>query len=127
MTATAKKHTNFLRLRAKRVTRALDELRLISQLASPNYENTPLEAEEIVVSLDQAVQYIAQVFGVEYASRIGKAQAKTANGASSFFGGKSQSVLDEIELLKALEHIRAGRIDQAEQILKNALQGKTTT
>lgn len=125
MTASSKKHANFLRLRERRVGRALGELRLISQLSSPNYENTPKEAEEIIVNLDQAIHYIAQVFGVEFASRIGKGQAKAANGASAFFSGKQTSVLDEVELIKALEHLRAGRTEQVEQILHDALSGKS--
>lgn len=124
MTASSKKHENFLRLRERRVGRALEELRLISQLASSNYENTPQEAEEIIINLDQALHYIAQIFGVEYASRIGKAQAKTVNGASVFFAGKPTSVLDEVELIKALEHLRADRTEEVEQILRTALAGK---
>lgn len=125
MTTSSNKHENFLRLREKRVTRALDELRLISQLSSTNYENTPQEAEEIIINLDQAVQYIAQVFGVEFASRIGKAQAKSVNGGSTYFTNKKASVLDEVEIIKALEHLRAGRTEEVEKILHSSISGKT--
>ena len=119
------KHDRFLRLMQRRLGRALEELRLVSQLASPNYENTPEEAEEVVRHLDSNVRHIAQVFGVEYATRIGKGASQTTNGAQSIGPMvRKTSVLDEIEIIRALEHLRAGRTDDVDRMLRGALTGK---
>ena len=70
------KHDAFRRLMKRRGEEALDKLRLVSQLGSGNYENTPEEAEEVVYYLDAAVNHVARVFGVPYASVIGEADRR---------------------------------------------------
>ena len=123
-TNTETKHARFLRLAQRRLTRAKEELRLIGQLASPNYENTPEEAKEIVRILDGDVRNIAGIFEVEYASRIGKASTQTTNGAQPIGGTfRKVSILDEIEIVRTLEHIHAGRIEEATSILRSAVTG----
>lgn len=123
-TNTETKHARFLRLVQRRLTRAKEELRLIGQLASPNYENTPEEAKEIVRILDGDVRNIAGIFEVEYASRIGKASTQTTNGAQPIGGTfRKVSILDEIEIVRTLEHIHAGRIEEATSILRSAVTG----
>lgn len=123
-TNTETKHTRFLRLVQRRLTRAKEELRLVGQLASPNYENTPEEAKEIVRILDGDVRNIAGIFEVEYASRIGKASTQTTNGAQPIGGTfRKVSILDEIEIVRTLEHIHAGRIEEATSILRSAVTG----
>lgn len=118
------KHERFLRLAERRVGRALDELRLISQLSSPNYENTPTEAEAIVSALDESVRYIASVFGVDYATQIGKAASQTVNNASPIQRFQKSNPLDEIEIVKALEHLANDNIEEAEKILRAGLNGQ---
>jgi hypothetical protein len=123
-TNTETKHARFLRLAQRRLTRAKEELRLIGQLASPNYENTPEEAKEIVRILDGDVRNIAGIFEVEYASRIGKASTKTTNGAQPIGGTfRKVHILDEIEIVRVLEHLRIGRIEEATSILRSAVTG----
>jgi hypothetical protein len=122
---TESKHDRFLRLAQRRLTRAKDELRLIWQLASKNYENSPEEAEEIVRLLDEDVRRIAGAFGVEYATRIGKGATRTANGAQPIGAiFKEVSVLDEVEIARVLEHLEAGRLEEAERLLHSAVTGK---
>ena len=119
------KHERFLRLAQSRLGRAKEQLRLVSQLASRDYESHPDEAEEVVQHLDEDVRHIAQVFGVEYATRIGKAGTRTTNGARAIgFSFRKAPVLDEIECVKALEHLRAGRIEEVERRLRAAIRGK---
>jgi hypothetical protein len=118
------KHDRFLRLAQRRLERTKDNLRLVSQLSSQNYENTPDEAKEIVRILDEDVRHIAVVFRVEYATRIGKASTQTTNGAQpigTIF--RKVSILDEIEIVRVLEHLRAGRIEEADRILRSAVIG----
>lgn len=119
------KHDRFLRLMQKRLGRVLEDLRLVSQLSSPNYENTPEEAEEVVRHLDTAVRGIAEVFGVEYATRIGKGSSQTTNGAKPVaVMVRKTSILDEVDVLKVLECIRAGETEAATKILRMAISGR---
>jgi len=101
------------------------QLRLVSQLCSPNYENTPEEAQEIVQILDQDVRRIAEVFGVEYATRIGKSGTKSTHGAQSI-GTVFQrvNILDEIAVVQVLENLRAGRLEEVENTLRGVITGK---
>ena len=118
------RHERFLRLAQNRLGRTLEQLRLVSQLASHRYENTPEEAGEVVRLLDEAVRRVAEVFGVEYASRIGKAASRTTGGARAIGTMlKRPSVLDEVECMKLIEHIRADRKLEAIAILRAAIAG----
>lgn len=127
-TKTETKHARFLRLAQSRLGRAKDQLRLVSQLASRDYESDPEEAEEVVRHLDEDVRHIAQVFGVEYATRIGKAMSQTTNGARAIgVTLKKAPVLDEIECVKALEHLRAGRTEEVARLLRSGIHGTGPT
>ena len=118
------KHDRFIRLMQARLEKAWEALRLVSQLASPNYENTPEEAEEVIRVLDERVRHIAQTFDVEYATRIGKAASQTTGGAKPIGSlGRQVSILDEIAIVKALELLRKGETEQVEQILRSAITG----
>lgn len=118
------KHARFLRLAQRRLERAMNELRLVSQLGSRGYEYCPHEAEEIVRHLDKDVRHIAEVFGVEYATRIGKAGTKTTHDAQAIGTPFARApVLDEVEAMKVLDHIRAGRTEEADRILRAGIIG----
>jgi len=124
-TAVETKHARFLRLMQRRLERALEELRLVSQLRSPNYENTPEEAEEVISYLDTAVRGIAQTFEVEYATRVGKASTNSTGDPVSINAPfRKVSILDEVEIMRTLELLRAGEIDQVDKILRSAVLGK---
>lgn len=123
-TKSESKHERFLRLMQRRLERSLEELRLVSQLAKRDYTYYPEEAEEVVWHLDKAVRHVAEVFGVEYATRIGKAVSQTMNGARAIGGTFQRApVLDEIGCVKVLEHIRAGRYIEAENMLRTSILG----
>lgn len=115
------KHARFLRLAQRRLERAKEELRLISQLASSNYENTPEEAKAIVEILDEDVRNIAEAFGVEYATRIGNAASQTTQNTQPVNPLVKTAVLDAFEVMKALDHLQNGRIDEARDILRAAI------
>lgn len=122
---TETKHERFLRLMQRRLERALEELRLVSKLSSDNYEYNAQEAEEVILHLDTSVRGIAQLFDVEYATRVGKASAKSTTRAASSTGlFTKKTVLDEVELMRTLELLRAGDIEQVDQILRSAVMGK---
>ena len=100
----------------------------MSQLASHNYQNTPEEAAELVRILDEDMLVIARNFGVEYATRIGKAASNsTADGPAAnqpLPGMKRVSILDEIEVVKILEMLRKQDIAGAERALRQAIIGQ---
>ena len=109
---TETKNQRFQRLMFRRLGRALEELRLVSQLSSENYENTPEEAEEVVMHLDAAVQRIAKSFAVPYSTVIGTKSQATYPGH-----------IDELDTLRALELIKADRPVEAYEVLHKALTG----
>lgn len=119
------KHARFLRLMHRRLERALEELRLVGQLSSQNYENTPEEAEDVIIHLDQTVRSIAQTFGVEYATRIGRAASQSTMSAPPIGNfSRPAAVMDEIETIRALEFLRTGKLSDLEETLRNAVRGK---
>lgn len=119
------KHEAFLRLMQRRLGRALEELRLVGQLSSPNYENTAAEAEEVITHLDSRVHAIAEAFDVEYATRIGRAKTSLSSGAQHLGPSITKtSVLDEIAIIQVIEKIRDGHHDEAIDILRSAITGK---
>lgn len=112
------KHDRFMRLMTRRLKRALDELRLISQLSSDNYENRPEEAAEVILHLDQAVTRIAQVFDVPYATATGD-YAKIV--LSQGFSAKTGSKIDETDIAKAIGLLNQGKSEEAKFLLKALL------
>lgn len=117
----SRKHANFRRLMQGRLNAAFEALRLISQLSSKNYENTQLEAEEVVTHLDNMVHRIANDFNVPYASALGDAVSEVRR--HGFGPGKAASgfALSEYDVIKAIELIRAAEGEQAVALLKAAL------
>lgn len=105
------RHDRFLRLMQRRLGRALEEMRLVSQLSGKNYENTPEEADEVIQHLDRAVHTIAAAFEVPY---------KTAIGAASRASLRSGPI-DETEVARAIDAINAGEGTRAITILTTAL------
>lgn len=112
------KHQRFLRLMHRRLGRALEELRLISQLSSDNYENTPAEAAEVILHLDSAVTKIAQVFDVPYATATGD-YAKMV--LSQGFSAKAGSKIDETDIAKAIDLLNQNKPQEAKFLLKAVL------
>lgn len=108
------KQEKFLRLAHRRLYRALEEIRLISQLASANYENTPEQAQEVIRHLDKAVRQTAKVFDVPYRTMIG-----LDDGSRRF--GKQIGRINEIDVAKAIDAIQAQNYELAIKQLRDAL------
>lgn len=115
------KHEAFRRLGEVRVGRALEEIRLVSQLSSRTYENTPEEAESIVGILDNAVQHVAKVFQVPFSSAIGEEAARRAKRTGHLVTDVKEGPINEMEVALAIEMITNGEPDTAKKILKEAL------
>lgn len=56
------KEDKFRRLAERRVNSALDKIRLIGNLASPQYAYTPEQIEKIIVSLQAAIAEMEEKF-----------------------------------------------------------------
>lgn len=107
------KHDKFIRLMTSRLGRTLEEFRMLTQLASNNYENTPEEAREVILHLDRGIKSVAGAFGVTYKSHIGSGGPKNLS--------KQLGQINEIDIAKAIAHLQAGRTDAALQLLIAAL------
>ena len=118
------KHAAFLRLMQKRLDSAHNVLRLIEQLSSKNYENTQIEAEEVVKHLDSKIHMIADAFSVPYATAIGDAVSevkRTGFGPNKAADGFSMS---EYDVIKAVQLIQEGNSQDAASLLKSALKAE---
>ena len=107
------KHDKFIRLMTNRLGRTLEEFRMLSQLASTNYENTPEEAHEVIIHLDRAVRQVAAVFDVDYKTYIG---SKATRAMPKHLGR-----VDEIDVARAIAFIKAGDTEAALNQLVAAL------
>ena len=68
------KHQKFLRLIQPRVTRVLEDLRLVGQLRSKPYENELVEAEEVVTVIAESLNQVAKLYAVPFSFKSGRAQ-----------------------------------------------------
>jgi hypothetical protein len=118
------KHQKFVRLAESRVTRVLEDLRLVNQLVARSYEHKPAEAETIVKTLSNAVAETARVFSIPFATRVGK--AGKADSSVSIFEERKVSTIAEtnktkLAMAKALDLLNKGEIEEAKTILANLL------
>lgn len=60
------RHQRFLRLMQVRLLRTVEDLRLVSQLSSHNYQSQPHEVEEVLTILSSSVEEAADKFGYTY-------------------------------------------------------------
>lgn len=54
-----------------RLLRTVEDLRLVSQLSSHNYQRHPHEVEEVLTILSSSVQEVAGEFGYSYQAQFG--------------------------------------------------------
>lgn len=114
------KHQAFIRLMTRRLERTLHELRLVSRLACNDYENSAAEAEEVITILDDKLCGIAKDFGVPYSTAIGAAASRAIKTNHMITTAKAGKI-DEVDIVKAMELIKAGKSDEALVALKAAL------
>lgn len=110
---TETKHDKFIRLMTNRLGRTLEEFRMLSQLASTNYENTPQEAHEVILHLDRGVKSVASAFGVLYKTHIGSGTSKNLS--------RQMGQINEIDVAKAIAFIQQDKTDLALKQLVDAL------
>jgi hypothetical protein len=115
------KHDAFLRLADRRVGRAMEKIRLVSQLSSRNYENTVEEAQLVVTHLDEAVQLVAQLLEVPYSTAIGKAAHRAVRTGHLVTNTEDDGPVNEMDVAMAIEYLVMGQPDTAKAILKKAL------
>lgn len=106
-------HEKFLRLMQKRLGRVLEEVRLVCQLSSRNYESTKAERLEVVHHLDAAVKKVAATYDVPYESKIGDKVVQPAN--------KVQAALTAEQVAAVVDLLDYGRLPEALDILRPAL------
>lgn len=114
------KHDRFLRLMHKRLGRTLEDLRLVRQLSSDNYEYTDAEVKEVLQHLENAINEIAQAFGQKPLPST-HPNAPVQIRPAVVGHARTKSVLDEVDLAKAISAINAGNTDDALQILRAPL------
>lgn len=115
------KHDKFFRLMSVRLGRALEEIRLVSQLSGKTYENNEAEAEEVIRHLDGAVKNVAEAFSVPYSTAIGD-DVQIAQATNHLITTqRDDSPIDEIDVAKAIEFLNEGDVATAKGLLKGAL------
>lgn len=121
---TETKAQKFTRLAEARVSRSLDDIRLIGQLVARTYEHTPDQAEKIVTALTSGVSDVARTFAVPFTSRIGKA-GKIDATPGIFADTRSPAHVEtshtKIAIAKALDMLKTGNAEGAQAILTDLL------
>lgn len=118
------KSEKFVRLAESRVTRALDDIRLISQLVARTYEHTAEHAQMIISTLAHSVAGVAKAFDVPFTYRVGKVGLASANGGILTDPKASNHVETsryKSGIAKALEAMKKHDNDQARAILLDLL------
>jgi hypothetical protein len=118
------KQDRFIRLAERRVTRALQEMRLISQLSSINYENSEDEAEALVEALCGGVHRIADSFDTPFKTLIGAAVSdhKEASVFGAPSGSRTGTPVNQLDVIRALDHMKKEQFQEAYAILQAALR-----
>lgn len=99
------KNDKFARLSESRLSRAKNELRLISQLSSDNYSYAPEEAVHVVKEICESFMGVAAAFGVECIFSVDDGPLMTSRPAldcSFQFGGVARR-LNEDEILELMQ------------------------
>ena len=112
----------FVRLAQARMTKTMDKMRLVSQLAAPYYSFTPQQADHIVKTLAQSVEAVASSFEVPVSFVVGRDAeiAKRTNHAIISKPKKSNG-MDPMDIAMAIEQIQLGHSEDALGILRRVL------
>lgn len=104
----------FQRLLPKRLGKTLEEIRLLSQLSSHNYSNTPEEALDLVRNLDASVHTVAKAFGVNYRSAYSAPGLRAPQPIHA-------TPINVIDVARAIDLIGKGQTKEAVAALQSAL------
>lgn len=115
------KHDAFLRLAEKRVERALNDMRLVSQLSSRTYENTNEEAEIVVSHLIEGVREVAQSFDVPFSAVAGESAQIAEQTNHLITNTVEKGPIDEMEIISAIEFLADDDRESALSVLKTVL------
>lgn len=131
---TETKHEKFLRLIQPRVTRVLEDLRLVGQLRSKPYENTLEEAEEVVGIIAKTLHGVAKLYAVPFSFKAGRAQHADSTGVIPIIGVQkpaptaqevaTESTKVKTQIAKALDLLKTEtreNYDKAQAILVDLL------
>ena len=118
------KHDRFIRLAERRVTRALEEMRLISQLSSPNYDNSEDEAEAVVTALCGGIHRITDSFDIPFITKVGAAVGEHREGSvlAPAVGTRSGVPVNQLDVIRALDLMKKDQIQEAYALLQAALR-----
>ena len=105
------KAEKFTRLSQKRMEQVEHFVRLINQLASPNYRHDPDQAMAVIKNLDSIVRNAAATYGVTYHTLIVDPKAPP----------KVMGSIDEVDIAKAIDMIQKDQLHAAVTLLKKAL------
>ena len=115
----------FRRLAAKRRKCCLEALRLLRQLASPNYTFSSREAEQLVSDMAAAVTQVAQAFGVECSAQVNKGPYMTTQLPPGFGPVRRElPALNNDDLEVVLRSLESDHVDEAVAVLRAALYGE---
>lgn len=122
---TETKHAKFLRLAEARVTRVLEDMRLVGQLSARTYEHKAAEVEMIVKTMADAVGDVARTFSVPFATKVGRV-GKADMAAPSIFEEQKPKTIQEtskvkLTVAKALDLLNQGESELAKALLTDLL------
>lgn len=118
------KAEKFVRLAEARVSRVLEDVRLVTQLVARTYEHSPEQANVIVSTLANAVATVAKAFEVPFTFRIDKVGVTPAKGgilANPRASAHVETSRYKTGIAKALEAMKTGDHDQAKALLLDLL------
>lgn len=118
------KAEKFTRLAEARVTRALDDIRLVTQLSARTYHHTGEQAEQIVKVLAEAVSQCATSFSVPISQKIGPV-GKSPTTPGIFADPKlpvhAEVARHKVQIAKALDFLNQDNLDEAKAVLVDLL------
>lgn len=110
------KHEKFMRIMTLRLGNALTAIGRLVNLAGPNYENSPEEAQAVKDHLDKAVGEVYAAFGLE------ESKPETVNATPEKQQAERISSNDGwVKVDEAFNALNDGNTVLAKQLLKEAL------
>lgn len=120
------KHDKFLRLATARINKAMDDIRLIGQLATRSYQHEAWEAKLLVETLGQSVSTMAMAFSIPFAFKVGnvgqvEATIDVFDEAKATASSPEELNKIKISVALALDKLAADDLDGTREILVDLL------